>query len=72
MDTNKLEKDGFVPVTKSNPEKFCTKREALLWIAKYLISTVIGFFFGYAMDKIKSLRTQVDQAANDISKIHHA
>lgn len=53
MDTNKLEKDGYVPVTKSNSEKFCTKKEAFLWIVKYLISTLIGFFFGYAMEKSK-------------------
>jgi len=51
-DGNKLEKGDYVPVTNSNPKK-CCKKEVFLWILKYIISTLIGFFFGYAMEKSK-------------------
>jgi uncharacterized membrane protein YedE/YeeE len=58
MDANKIDKNEYEPVATGNPEvcvkkEVCQKNETLSWILKYTISTIIGFLFGYAMEKSK-------------------
>ena len=46
-------KDEYVPVIHSKAKKIRLVRDIFEWILKYIISALIGFLFGYAMEKSK-------------------
>lgn len=48
-----MDKEPYIPVTKTESSRIRRAKDILKWILKYMISALIGFLFGYAMEKSK-------------------